>query len=304
MSLFKLFPLLLVGFLAVGATSPPAQAQNIGSGVVINQVDLEGVNIVDGVLTATGGTVAGTIGGLPFSTGIENFSLEFEPAGVEGCSILDLELAPIDLDLLGLHVDTSPICLSITAFAGEGLLGNLLCGLSGLLDGLTDALLDDLTAALENILSEALTDALGNAGDPPSDAEDICDGECEVLHLALGPVDLTLLGLNVLLDDCDDGPVQVCLSASAGQGLLGDLLCGLAGGGILPDLGAIEELIDAIRDLLELDVTGNQFNRLLHHVGRLLRDGELTDREIDWLESKVDQAVNGPGQGPLGRLDN
>jgi hypothetical protein len=164
MSCSKLFPLLLVGLLAVGATSPPAQAQNIGSGIIINDVDLEGVSVVDNVLTATGGAVSGTIGGLPFTTDLENFRLEFEPAGVEGCSILDLELAPIDLDLLGLHVDTSPICLSITAFEGEGLLGNLLCSLSGILDDLLNV--DSVTDALEGILSEVLTDALGAAADP------------------------------------------------------------------------------------------------------------------------------------------
>ncbi|HEX2476419.1 MAG TPA: hypothetical protein VHK01_16825, partial [Lacipirellulaceae bacterium] len=125
MSFVKLLPLVLLGSLAVGVTSPLARAQNIGSGIVIDDVDLEGVaiDVVEGVLTATGGTVSGTIAGLPFTTDIENFRLEFEPGGEEGCSILDLELAPIDLDLLGLHVDTSPICLSITAFEGEGLLG-------------------------------------------------------------------------------------------------------------------------------------------------------------------------------------
>lgn len=290
MSLFKLFPLLLIGTFAVGVTSPPAQAQNIGSGIVINDVDLDGVEIVEGVLTATGGTVSGTIGGLPFTTGLENFSLEFEPGGLEGCSILDLELAPIDLDLLGLHVDTSPICLSITAFEGEGLLGDLLCGLSGLLEGLLD--LDDLTDALEDILSGVLTDALGEAGDPPSGAEDICDGECEVLDLAVGPVDLTLLGLNVHLDDCENGPVQVCLSASEGQGLLGDLLCGLAGGGVLPDLGAIEDLIDAIGDILNLDLTDQQIDRLVRLVSRLLRDdGLLSNQELSKVDKEVDKVI-------------
>jgi hypothetical protein len=290
LSFFKLPALLLLGILAVGVASPTAQAQNIGSGIVIDDVDLEGVTIVDGVLTATGGTVAGTIGGLPFNTDLENLRLEFEPAGMEGCSILDLELAPIDLDLLGLHVDTSPICLSITAFEGEGLLGDLLCGLSGILDGLLN--LDNLTDALEDILSAALTDALGEAGDPPSGAEDICDGQCEVLDLAVGPVDLTLLGLNVHLDDCDDGPVQVCLSASEGQGLLGDLLCGLAGGGILPDLGAIEELIGAIGDLLDLDLTGQQIDRLVRLLGRLLGDdGLLSNQELNKVDKEVDKVL-------------
>jgi hypothetical protein len=282
--------LLLVGFLAIGVLSPPAQAQNIGSGIVINDVDLEGLNLVEGVLTATGGTVSGTIGGLPFTTDLENFRLEFEPAGMEGCSILDLELAPIDLDLLGLHVDTSPICLSITAFEGEGLLGDLLCGLSGILDGLLN--LDNVTDALEDILTGVLTDALGQAGDPPSGAEDICDGDCEVLDLAIGPVDLTLLGLNVHLDDCENGPVQVCLSASEGQGLLGDLLCGLAGGGILPDLGAIEDLVGAIGDLLDLDLTDRQIDRLVRLLGRLLRDdGLLASEELNKVEKEVDKVL-------------
>jgi hypothetical protein len=290
MSFFKRLALLLVGFLAIGVLSPPAQAQNIGSGIVINDVDLEGLNLVEGVLTATGGTVSGTIGGLPFTTDLENFRLEFEPAGMEGCSILDLELAPIDLDLLGLHVDTSPICLSITAFEGEGLLGDLLCGLSGILDGLLN--LDNVTDALEDILTGVLTDALGQTGDPPSGAEDICDGDCEVLDLAIGPVDLTLLGLNVHLDDCENGPVQVCLSASEGQGLLGDLLCGLAGGGILPDLGAIEDLVGAIGDLLDLDLTDRQIDRLVRLLGRLLRDdGLLASEELNKVEKEVDKVL-------------
>jgi hypothetical protein len=290
MSFFKRLALLLVGFLAIGVLSPPAQAQNIGSGIVINDVDLEGLNLVEGVLTATGGTVSGTIGGLPFTTDLENFRLEFEPAGMEGCSILDLELGPIDLDLLGLHVDTSPICLSITAFEGEGLLGDLLCGLSGILDGLLN--LDNVTDALEDILTGVLTDALGQAGDPPSGAEDICDGDCEVLDLAIGPVDLTLLGLNVHLDDCENGPVQVCLSASEGQGLLGDLLCGLAGGGILPDLGAIEDLVGAIGDLLDLDLTDRQIDRLVRLLGRLLRDdGLLASEELNKVEKEVDKVL-------------
>jgi hypothetical protein len=286
----KLLPLLLVGLLGAGTMSRPAQAQNIGSGIVINDVDLDGVSIVDGVLTATGGTVSGTIAGLPFTTDLENLSLEFEPAEMEGCSILNLELAPIDLDLLGLHVDTSPICLSITAFEGEGLLGDLLCGLSGILDGLLN--IDSLTDALEDILTGVLTDAFGEAGDPPSGAEDICDGDCEVLDLAVGPLDLTLLGLNVHLDDCDNGPVQVCLSASEGQGLLGDLLCGLAGGGTLLDLGAIEDLLGAIGDLLDLELTNQQIDRLVRLLDRLLRDdGLLSNQELNKVEKEVDKVL-------------
>ena len=148
------------------------------------------------------------------------------------CSVLSLELAPIDIDLLGLHVDTSAICLDVTATEGGGLLGDLLCGLAG---GLPLGNLPILGGAgglidvVGDILDGVLGGGLNSAGDPPAGAEDICDGECEILDLALGPVDLSLLGLNVSLDDCEGGPVQVCVSASEGEGLLGDLLCGLTG---------------------------------------------------------------------------
>jgi hypothetical protein len=51
------------------------------------------------------------------------------------CTILDLEVGAITLDLLGLLVETSDICLSITAEEGGGLLGNLLCNVDNLLSG-------------------------------------------------------------------------------------------------------------------------------------------------------------------------
>jgi hypothetical protein len=289
MSFFKLLPLVLVGAVAVGVPSAPARAQNIGSGIVIDDVDLVNPQLVNGVLTAAQGTVEGTIAGLPFTTQLRNFRLDLDPdvpAGSGNCVILDLELAPIDLALLGLHVNTSPICLGITAIEGGGILGDLLCGLAG-----PDGLLD-LDGVLSDVLGAVLTDALGEAGDPPAGAEDICEGECEVLDLAVGPVDLTLLGLNVHLDDCDNGPVQVCLSANEGEGLLGDLLCGLAGGGVLPDLGALEDLLGAVNDILDLDLTNKQLDKLVNLVGRLLGDdGVLSDKELDKIDQRVDKLL-------------
>ena len=53
------------------------------------------------------------------------------------CQVLDLTLGPLDLNLLGLRVQLSQVDLLITAIPsglpGGGLLGDLLCGLSGLL---------------------------------------------------------------------------------------------------------------------------------------------------------------------------
>ena len=51
------------------------------------------------------------------------------------CKILNLDLGPIFLDLLGLQVDLDEVNLDIVAQSGAGnLLGNLLCAVAGLLD--------------------------------------------------------------------------------------------------------------------------------------------------------------------------
>jgi hypothetical protein len=226
----------------------PAQLLPVADLVTITDVDLTGIAIdfATGVLTATGGTVEGTLAGLPFETDISNFSIDLLPDLPGTTPILDLELGPIDIDLLGAFIDTSPICLTITATPGGGLLGDLLSGLN--LGNLTN--IDD---ALEGILDGVLTGVLNNGGGgggSSGGAEDICDGENEVLDLALGPVNLNLLGLNVSLDDCEGGPVQVCISATEGEGILGDLLSGLAGGGGLDigDLTQIFGLADSLDD--------------------------------------------------------
>jgi len=53
------------------------------------------------------------------------------------CRVLDLTLGPLDLNLLGLRVQLNQVHLQITAirsgFPGGGLLGDLLCAVSGLL---------------------------------------------------------------------------------------------------------------------------------------------------------------------------
>jgi len=59
------------------------------------------------------------------------------PAG-NACSILSLDLGPINLNVLGLVIRTNQIQLRIDAVQGPGnLLGNLLCGLTGLLNPAT-----------------------------------------------------------------------------------------------------------------------------------------------------------------------
>ena len=97
MSLTKLFPVLAAAAFAFGATAQPAQAQG-----TITDIDLEGLddNAEAGLLTATGGTVEGTFAGLPFTTDVEDFGLQLlaDDGNGGGCSILNLELAPIELN--------------------------------------------------------------------------------------------------------------------------------------------------------------------------------------------------------------
>jgi len=217
----------------------------------ITDVDLTNVRIEDNVLRADG-TVTGTLAGLPFTTDITNFALQLvddASTPAEECSILNLELAPINLSLLGLHVDTSPICLEITATEGGGLLGDLLCGIAG---GLPDLPTLDQFGELLDGLEDILNGVFANSQPGPSQGGDsVCTGECEILELSVGPLDLSVLGLNVFLDDCDGGPVQVCVSATESEGLLGDLLCGLSGSRLRNlDLGDITRVVDTVDDLL------------------------------------------------------
>jgi hypothetical protein len=67
------------------------------------------------------------------------------------CTILDLTLGPLHLDLLGLVVDLNQVHLTITAQQGSGnLLGNLLCAVAGLLDG------GNPLGSLANLLNQIL----------------------------------------------------------------------------------------------------------------------------------------------------
>jgi hypothetical protein len=77
------------------------------------------------------------------------------------CSILALDLGPLDLNLLGLRVALDEVHLLIEAIPGAGaLLGNLLCAVAGLLDGTLGTglggLLTNLLTAIVNLLNGLL----------------------------------------------------------------------------------------------------------------------------------------------------
>jgi hypothetical protein len=70
------------------------------------------------------------------------------------CQIVNLVLGPVNLNLLGLKVHLNRVHLNITAQTGPGnLLGNLLCSVAHLLDGVP---ISGLLARITNVLNRIL----------------------------------------------------------------------------------------------------------------------------------------------------
>ena len=103
---------------------------------------------LDGVIQLSG-TITGT--GLPADG--TTFTAPIQSLDANGaCDILNLDLGPLDLNLLGLQIDLAPVVLDITAVQGAGnLLGNLLCAVAGLLDG--NGALTGISALLNRLLT-------------------------------------------------------------------------------------------------------------------------------------------------------
>jgi hypothetical protein len=114
---------------------------------------LKSVNAADGG-TATlrvVGTVTNTATGA-VTTFTQNVTAPVTATGT--CTILDLTIGPIDLNLLGLVVHTDTIHLEITAQQGPGnLLGNLLCAIAGLLDGSGGSLTNQIANLINQVLA-------------------------------------------------------------------------------------------------------------------------------------------------------
>ena len=113
------------------------------------------VGLLTGVATPTGGTPTSIVQTVVVPAQVQ--MLTGAPGDVStqqitpgACGILHLDLGPLFLDLLGLQVDLSQVVLDIAAAPGAGnLLGNLLCAVTGLLDGPASG----LAAVLNQILA-------------------------------------------------------------------------------------------------------------------------------------------------------
>jgi len=151
------------------------------------------------------------------------------------CDVLNLNLGPLHLELLGLIVDLNKVVLTIKADSNGGLLGGLLCGLAGTsgLPGTTG-----LTTAATQLTKVAQSSGLSAGPGFTVPVSAVAPGTkqaaavCTVLDLNLGPIDVNLLGLMVHLGGGATGtePVHLTITADPTKGLLGSLLCSLSGG--------------------------------------------------------------------------
>jgi hypothetical protein len=151
-------------FVASSAQAAPPQATGLtvpvtgtftdalgGTGTFNGTYEIERFTTQNGGLAAVtnlSGTAVNSLG-VVVGTVDQTVTVPLQASG--SCQILHLELGPLDLDLLGLVVHLDRVVLDITAEQGPGnLLGNLLCGIAGLLDG--DAPSNVITRLLNQLL--------------------------------------------------------------------------------------------------------------------------------------------------------
>lgn len=217
--------LVLVAALAVTlAVAGPASADTRDVGNVAVGSKITSFSAQNGRLIANG-TLKGSFTSLTGDVTRTAVPVRFRVFAAQAgrCDVLRLRLAPLTLELLGARVETSTITLEIYARRREGLLGQLFCALAN-----RRVSLPRLAASLNREIADRPMRAF-NASAPVRVADH--QGSCQVLRLVLGPLRLNLLGLHVeLFGARRRDPVTVTITALPGHGLLGDLLCGLAGG--------------------------------------------------------------------------
>ena len=239
--------------------------------------------------TAAGVVADGTFTGtLRSSTGVTRrsapvrFAVLTRASGGR-CNVLTLQLAPVYLELLGLQVQTSYINLQLYAVPNE-VLGNLFCDLARAKVSFPRAA-RDLNARLHGHPLQVMgaTDSL------PAHAAQALPASCQVLKLVLGPLHLNLLGLVVdLYGQTSRSPVVVTINAVPSQGLLGQLLCGLAGGTGINSLGGLQNLLSS----LGLNLSSTQVQNLLNQLG-------ITDLATGLTQSDINRLLQALGLGSV-----
>lgn len=123
---------------APASVSAPINQTIAGVGTFAGSFSPQHFSMRNGQLSATG-LLTGTFTSLTGQTTAVNqrTTTAVTPnAATASCTILDLVLGPLHLNLLGLVVDLNQVHLTVTAVPGPGnLLGNLLCAVANLLNG-------------------------------------------------------------------------------------------------------------------------------------------------------------------------
>jgi hypothetical protein len=222
------FPALLAAVaLLVGLTSAPATAESQPSSAPKPQTLKVNVSVLSfnaaakGRATAQGSVSAVLQDSEGHATRIKQpVTLAVKSGG--SCRILGLVLEQLKLDLLGLNVKLDKVNLQITGKRSGGVLGSLFCKLANAQVKKTRvAAARKLTAHVRRGGLHPVRFAVPLK--PVQSAQSTGTPTCEVLSLMLGPLNLDLLGLVV-----DLNKVNLNITATRGQGKLGDIFCELA----------------------------------------------------------------------------
>jgi hypothetical protein len=204
------------------------------------------------------------------------------------CNVITLRLAPLDLELLGVQVTTSHISLDVFAQRGR-VLGDLFCALAH-----AKVTFPRVARDLNRHLDGRSLPVLAADESLPANgtARSAAVASCQVLKLILGPLHLDLLGLVVdLYGKTHANPVIVTINAQPSKGLLGQLLCGLAGGGGVTSLAGLQSLLSS----LGVNLSTTQLQNLLNQLGIGNLSGGLTQLDLNRILQALGLGRTAPG---------
>ncbi len=203
--------------LAVAAAAPARQSSTAGKlsvGVEVLRFSTAGRS-----LKATGLVTTRLTDDAGHTTTVRS-TVALSAAAGPGCRVLHLFLNELTLDLLGLHAHLDKVQLDITGNSRGGVLGSLFCRLASARVASARA---SAARALSVQVRRHAGHVLGFTAYLTPTATTAANPTCPVLDLVVGPLNLQLLGLVV-----DLNRVHLSVTATRGQGALGDLFCKLA----------------------------------------------------------------------------
>jgi len=125
------------------------------TGTFQGTLQMTGFQVANGVLSAVGTLIGNVVDGTGNVLATVNQQVSGPVQATATCTVLDLTLGPLDLNLLGLRIQLNQVNLLITAVPGaSNLLGNLLCAVTNLLNG--GGALSGLLTGLSDLLNQVL----------------------------------------------------------------------------------------------------------------------------------------------------